>query len=41
MTGIIVAHRSFSVERPTIARITAMIQKRITTWLSVQPFFSK
>ena len=32
---------SFSVERPMSARITAMIQKRITTWLSVQPSFSK
>ena len=32
---------SLRVERPTSARMTAMIQKRITTWLSVQPSFSK
>src|SRR5690606_30783231 len=34
-------HLSFSVERPIRASITAMIQKRMTTWLSVQPSFSK
>ncbi|MNL27815.1 hypothetical protein D3C87_1494320 [compost metagenome] len=39
-TGII-AHLSFSVARPSSARPTEMIQKRMTTWLSVQPFFSK
>ena len=32
---------SLRLDRPTSARITAMIQKRITTWLSVQPSFSK
>jgi hypothetical protein len=32
---------SLSVDRPIRARITATIQKRITTWLSVQPSFSK
>ena len=35
------SYRSFRLERPISARITAMIQKRITTWLSVQPSFSK
>ena len=34
-------HRSFSVDSPIRARISAMIQKRITIWLSFQPFFSK
>ena len=41
VTGIIGAHLSLRVDRPTSARMTAMIQKRITTWLSVQPSFSK
>ena len=35
------AHRSFSVARPTIARIEEMIQKRMTIVGSAQPFFSK
>ena len=39
--GIIAPQRSLSVDRPISARMTAMIQKRITTWLSVQPSFSK
>ena len=34
-------HRSFSVERPASASITEMIQNRITTCGSVQPFCSK
>ena len=32
---------SFKVERPAIARIEAMIQKRMTMVGSCQPFFSK
>jgi len=34
------AYRSFSVARPTRARITEMIQNRTTTVLSCQPFCS-
>ena len=34
-------YRIFSVARPSMASMTAMIQNRTTTWLSVQPFFSK
>ena len=34
-------YRIFSVASPSMASMTAMIQKRTTTWLSVQPFFSK
>ena len=34
-------YRSFSVERPTSASTTAMIQNRITICGSVQPFCSK
>ena len=33
-------YRTFSVARPIIARISEMIQKRITIWGSAQPFFS-
>jgi len=32
---------SFRLDRPISARMTAMIQNRTTTWLSVQPSFSK
>ena len=35
-----VAQRTFSVARPIIARISEMIQKRITIVGSAQPFFS-
>lgn len=35
------AQRTLSVASPTSARISAMIQKRTTIWLSAQPFFSK
>ena len=35
------AHRSFNVERPTSARMMAMIQNRITIVGSCQPIFSK
>ena len=38
---IIAHHRSFSVASPAIARIEAMIQKRMTMVGSCQPFFSK
>ena len=41
VAGIMESYLSFRVDRPTSARMTAMIQKRITTWLSVQPSFSK
>ena len=34
-------HRSFSVDRPASASTKAMIQKRITTVGSLQPFCSK
>ena len=34
-------HRIFSVPSPIRARITAMIQKRMTMVASCQPFFSK
>ena len=34
-------HLSFRVERPISARMTAMIQKRMTMVGSCQPFFSK
>src|SRR6185312_8787389 len=34
-------HRIFSVASPASARIAAMIQKRMTTVGSAQPFFSK
>ena len=36
-----IAHRIFSVARPTSARIMEMIQNRITMVGSAQPFFSK
>ena len=39
--GLHLDHRSFSVERPASASITEMIQNRITTCGSVQPFCSK
>ena len=39
--GIIAAHLSFSVERPTSASTTAMIQKRMTIVGSRQPSCSK
>ncbi len=35
-----VPQRTFSVARPIIARISEMIQKRITICGSAQPFFS-
>ncbi len=35
-----VAQRTFSVARPIIARISEMIQNRITIVGSAQPFFS-
>ena len=35
-----VFYRTFSVARPIIARISDMIQKRITMVGSAQPFFS-
>ena len=35
------AHLSFSVARPARHSSMVMIQKRITTWVSRQPFFSK
>ena len=42
VTGIMRSpHRSFSVDRPTSASTTAMIQKRITICGSVQPICSK
>lgn len=34
-------YRNFSVERPTRARMLAIIQKRTTMVGSAQPFFSK
>ncbi len=34
-------HRTFSVARPIIARMSEMIQNRITICGSAQPFFSK
>ena len=33
-------YRTFNVAKPIIARISEMIQKRITIVLSAQPFFS-
>ncbi len=40
-TAIIAAYRSFNVASPAIARIEAMIQKRMTTVGSSHPFCSK
>jgi hypothetical protein len=39
--AIINFYLSFSVERPISAKTTAIIQNRITTVGSAQPFFSK
>jgi hypothetical protein len=39
--AVMISHRSFSVDRPASASTTEMIQKRITTCGSVQPFCSK
>ena len=34
-------HLNFRVDSPARAKTTAMIQKRVTTWVSVQPSSSK
>jgi hypothetical protein len=38
--GEVAFYRTFSVASPIIARMSEMIQKRITMVLSAQPFFS-
>ena len=39
--GVVVAHRSFRVDRPTRHSSMVMIQKRTTTCVSFHPLFSK